>query len=59
MVKNGGCNEQYLCASLIYLMSVLSHCYSFITDRGISAPRYGKEVVDGLNSVYKYYIYIN
>ena len=31
--------------------------YSIIIDQGISAPGYGKEVVDGLNSVDKFYIY--
>ena len=38
-------------------MSVMSRCYSVIIDRGISAPGNGKEVVDGLNDVYKRYIY--
>ena len=38
-------------------MSVISQCYSIIIDRGISAPGYGKEVVDGLNTVDKRYIY--
>ena len=35
----------------------MSQCYSIIIDRGISAPWHGKEVVDGLNAVYKLYIY--
>ena len=38
-------------------MSVMSQCYSIIIDRGISAPGNGKEVVDGLNDVDKFYIY--
>ena len=38
-------------------MSVMSHTYSIIIDRGISAPEHGKEVVDGLNAVDKRYIY--
>ena len=38
-------------------MSFLSQCSSIITDRGISAPDHGKEVVDILNAVYKCYIY--
>ena len=38
-------------------MSVMSQCYSIVIDRGISAPGYGKEVVDGINSVDKRYIY--
>ena len=38
-------------------MSVMSLSYSIILDLGISAPRYGKEVVYGLNAVDKRYIY--
>ena len=38
-------------------MSVMSQTYSIIIDRGIIAPRHGKEVVDGLNDVDKRYIY--
>ena len=52
-----GCAEQYICASAIYLMSVMSQCYSIIIDRSISAPGHGKEVVYGLNAVDKHYIY--
>ena len=35
----------------------MSQYNSIIIDRGISAPGHGKEVVDGLNSVDKRYIY--
>ena len=35
----------------------MSKTYSIIIDRGISAPGHGKEVVDGLSSVDKRYIY--
>ena len=52
-----GCYEQYRWASALYPMSVMSQCYSIIIDLGISAPGYGKEVVYGLNSVDKRYIY--
>ena len=38
-------------------MSLMSHCYSIIIDRDISAPGHGKEVVDGINAVDKRYIY--
>ena len=54
-----GCAEQYICASALYLMSVMSQTYSIIIDRGISAPRHGKEVMGGHNAVDKRYIYIN
>ena len=49
--------EQYICASALYLMSVMSQTYSIIIDRGISATGNGKEVADGLNAVDKRYIY--
>ena len=52
-----GCAEQYICASALYLMSVMSQCYSIIIDRGISTPDHGKEVVDVFNAVDKSYIY--
>ena len=52
-----GCAEQYRCASTLYLMSVMSQCYSIIIDRDISAPRHEKELVDVLNAVDKRYIY--
>ena len=52
-----GCTEKYRCASELYLISVMSQCYSVIIDRGISAPRHGKEVADGLNAIKNCYIY--
>ena len=52
-----GCAKQYRCASVLYLMSVMSQFYSIIIDQGISAPRHGKDVVDEINSVGKRYIY--
>ena len=38
-------------------MSVMSHFYSIIIDRCISAPGNEKEVLDGINDVDKHYIY--
>ena len=38
-------------------MSVMSQSYSIIIDWDISAPGNGKEVVDGLNTSGKRYIY--
>ena len=52
-----GCAEQYRCASALYLISVMSQCYSVIIDRGVSAPGHGKEVVYRLNGVDNHYIY--
>ena len=52
-----GCAEQYRRSPALYPMSLMSQCYSFIIDRGKSAPGHGKEIVDGLNAIDKYYIY--
>ena len=48
-----GCAEQYRCVSALYLMSVMSQCYSIIIDQGISAPGNEKEVVNAINAVDK------
>ena len=52
-----GCTDQYRCDTELYLMSVLSQRHSIIFDRGISAPGHGKEVVDGINTIDKRYMY--
>ena len=57
MENTDGCIKQYICPSALYLMSVMSQCYSVIIEQGISEPGNGKEVVDGLNAVDKCYIY--
>ena len=51
------CVEHYICATALYLMSILSRAFSVIIDRGISAPAHGREVVDGLNAIYKRFIF--
>ena len=38
-------------------MSVFPQCHSIIIDRGIGAPGHVKEVVDGIDAIYKRYIY--
>ena len=55
--NTNGCAEKYRCASAIYLMSVLSQCFSIVIYQGISAPGHGKEVVYGVNDIDKRYIY--
>ena len=54
--NTGGCADQYKCASVLYLMSVMSQCYSVIIYH-ISAPGHGKEVIDVINSIDKRYIF--
>ena len=46
-----GCAEKYRCATALYFMSVLSQLHS------VSAHGHGTEVVDGLNAIYKRYMY--
>ena len=50
------CAEYYICASALYLTSVMSKCYSVIIDHGISATIHRKEVVGGINDIDKNYI---
>ena len=57
MGNNDGCVEQYRCSSAIYLMLVMSQCYSIIIYLGISAPGHGKYVVYVLNDVDNHYIF--
>ena len=57
MKNTDGCTEQYRCASALYLISVMSQCYSIIIDLGISAHGHGIEVLNELNVVDKCYIY--
>ena len=52
-----GCVEQYRCAFELNIKSVMLQCYSVIIDSGITSPGHGKEVVDGINVIYKHYIY--
>ena len=55
--NNDGCEEQYRCASALYLISFMLQCYSIKIDCGISAPVHDKDVVGGLNNINKGYIY--
>ena len=48
--------EQYRCASSLYLISVMSQCYSVIIDHGKNSPGHDKEVVNGINAIDKMYI---
>ena len=52
-----GCVDQYIFATALYLMSVLSQRHPIIFDRSISAPGHGKEVVYIIISIDKHYMY--
>ena len=42
-----GFSEQYICSTVIYLLSMLAKAYNIIIDRSIREPVHIREVVDG------------
>ena len=48
--KKKGCDEQYICETPLYLLSILAHAYAIIIDCGVVPPRHVREIFDGLNS---------
>ena len=48
-----GCAKQYLCATELYLLSILEHAYNIIIYRGVGAPVNGREFFGGLNATGK------
>ena len=52
-----GCAEHYIFATALYLMSMLSQDFYGIIERGIIASVHGREVVDGLNTLDKRFIF--
>ena len=49
-----GCADQYLCATVLYLLSILAHGYNIIIYHIVVAPGHGREVVYGLNATGKW-----
>ena len=45
-----GCSDKYRCATLLYLLSMLSHAYNIVIDGGVGSPIHRKYAVDGLNA---------
>ena len=43
-----GFDYEYICATELYLLSMLSYVYNIVIDCGIGAPGHGKDVVYGL-----------
>ena len=41
----------YICATVLYLLSMLAPAYNIIIDSSVGAPVYGIESVYGLNSI--------
>ena len=51
-----GCEDQYRCATQLYLLSILEHAYNIIIDRGFRATIHNWEIVDGLKTTYKSFL---
>ena len=51
-----GCAEQYICATALYLLSMLSHKYNITIGRGVVTPGHGKDIVYGLNATDKIFL---
>ena len=49
-------DEQYICKTELYLLSMLSHSYNIVIYRGVGTPGHGKYVVDGLNATDKRFL---
>ena len=51
-----GCAEKYIYATVLYLLSMLSHTYNIIIDCGVGETGHGKYVVYGLNATDKIFL---
>ena len=52
-----GCADNCKCDTALYSFSILTKFFNIIIDRGISAPVHVREVVYGLNTAYKRFIF--
>ena len=52
-----GCTNNYRCVTEFYLMSMLTQKFYVIIDGGISALVHGREVLYGLNSIVKRFLF--
>ena len=43
------CVNKYICATAIYLLSILEHTYNIIIDHGVLSLQHSRELVHGLN----------
>ena len=50
-------NGNYRCSSALYLISILSQAFYGIIDCGITEPGHYIEVIDGLNAIYKMFLF--
>ena len=47
---------QYRCTTELYLLSILSHDYDIIIDRGVGSPIRGQYIGGNINATYKRFI---
>ena len=50
-----GCDKQYRCSLVCYLMTLLSSSWGIIMDIAIYLPAHGKNIVDEINATEKLY----
>ena len=49
--------ENYRCATVLFLLSILSQSYNIIIYCGLSEPVHGREVFDVFNTIYKRFLF--
>ena len=49
-----GCDENYICAMKLYLLSMLSKAYYVVIENFVSATEHRREVLDGLKTTENY-----
>ena len=52
-----GCSDQYRCATVLYLLSILSHVYKIVLASSVGAPGHDRGFVYGLNTTDKMFLY--
>ena len=55
--KKDGCAEHYICATALYLISMLSQSFSIIINHVISAPGHDSELEYGFNTIDKRFLF--
>ena len=55
-VSTHSCAEKCHSKTALYVLSILSHAYKIIIDSGVGAPGHVREVVYGLNNIYKRFL---
>ena len=48
-----GCDEKYICTTVLYLLLMLDHVYNIIIGPDFGSPCHGRSIVDGLKTTGK------